>query len=172
MTKDGETFGSGSDTKTLTVTEAYERRKPGFRKCVFTYSIDVNKEKLDLDPNSDSVTLSDTIPSELSLLVNSPEIVGDDGNKVPIDSTHYYTYDSSTNKIEFILPDEHHYKLTYQVQFKNQDGASHEVTNTVVLKGQTNISSDKRHLMLQIQHQQELQELPVRLFFSRQIKIM
>lgn len=144
MTKDGETFGSGSDTKTLTVTKLTKDGSQVSGSAYITYSIDVNKEKLDLDPNSDSVTLSDTIPSELSLLVNSPEIVGDDGNKVPIDSTHYYTYDSSTNKIEFILPDEHHYKLTYQVQFKNQDGASHEVTNTVVLKGQTNISSDKK----------------------------
>ncbi len=118
----------------------------GNEKFTATYSIDVNKEALDLLAGSDKLTLTDSLGIWLEVDENSVTITEGWGNPAPEAS-----FSVNGNNIVFNLDDGKHYRITYDVEGKRVPMASSLsdedikllFDNTVVLegKGGNNVSS-------------------------------
>jgi uncharacterized surface anchored protein len=140
MTADGQDAGSDHAQTEKTFSKLSKSGVQNSGSAYITYTVEINQEKLDLDPNNDSITLTDTIPSEYMLETGSITIKNDAGESVN-DGTHSYSYNSSTHVLSFTVPDGEHYTVSYTVEFKVQDGKKHEISNTVTLSGLTSVSS-------------------------------
>ncbi len=104
-----------------------------------TYTLDVNQEKLDIVPGSDTITVTDQLGYWMELS-GVPSITPSAGAS--------YTYDAETRTIVFTLKDNTTYNISYSVSGK-QLPVDHEVddsylddlfSNTVILSGEGNNS--------------------------------
>lgn len=91
------------------------------------YVIRVNPAALDLDPNSSTITLTDTMGSALDLVTGSVVVKDGDGNIVPIT----VDYDPGTHTFSLTLNDNTFYEVTYSAIVNLVPGATLDDTNAV-----------------------------------------
>ena len=104
------------------------------------YTISVNKSSADLNPNGDTLTLEDTIGSEIDFQLGTLKINGASA------TANQYSYDDATRKITITIPDNQYTKITYDGYPNIAVGEKFtgESNNRVVLKGtQKEITADK-----------------------------
>ena len=138
-------FGEGSGTGTqwtntvsidlgdtiLSKEDVFTGENNTFQNNQVKYVIKVNELKADLDgtPGSGTLTLEDTLNTEVVSLVNgSVEITDGNGNSL-INNGASYSVDDG--KITFSVPDETAVTITYIVRVKGEVGESVTVNNTV-----------------------------------------
>lgn len=92
------------------------------------YVIRVNPAALDLDPNSSTLTLTDTMGSALDLVSGSVVVKDENGNVVPNDTL---TYDPATHTFTLTLNDSTFYEVTYSAIVNLVPGATLDDTNAV-----------------------------------------
>ena len=95
------------------------------------YTISVNKSSADLNPNGDTLTLEDTIGSEIDFQLGTLKI-----NGVPA-TANQYSYDDATRKITITIPDNQYTKITYDGYPNIAIGEefTSDSNNEVVLRG-------------------------------------
>ena len=91
------------------------------------YVIRVNPAALDLDPNSSTITLTDTMGSALDLVTGSVVVKDGDGNIVPVT----VDYDPATHTFSLTLNDNTFYEVTYSALVNLVPGATLDDTNAV-----------------------------------------
>ena len=92
------------------------------------YTIYVNVANMDLDPNSDTLTLTDTMGSALDLVTDSVSVTLWDGTPV---STENLTYDPATHTFSLTLNDETAYKVSYSARVNLVSGETLDDTNAI-----------------------------------------
>ena len=99
------------------------------------YTVSVNPASLDLDPNSDSLTFTDTMGSALDLVTDSVVVKDIRGNVIPNDTL---TYDPATHTFTLTLNDQQAYIVTYSAAVNLVSGSTLDdtnATNTCALTG-------------------------------------
>ena len=89
------------------------------------YTIEVNPAAMDLDPNSNTLTLTDTMGSALDLDTSSVRVNG------AIPSADSLTYDPATHTFTLSLQDQTSYTVTYNAIVNLVPGATLDDTNAV-----------------------------------------
>lgn len=150
--------GAGSDSygsATATVTgKQYVVDKSAnhdSKNNLVTYSINVNDQAQDLIPNSDVVTLSDTLTGKADLVVDSVSVTdAQTGNKLTADE-YAYSIKQGTSKdgnptttLTYILPDSRALKVSYKVVISGEIGETGELSNQAVLAGKEGWSSSNK----------------------------
>ena len=110
------------------------------RETFIHYTISVNKSSADLNPNGDTLTLEDTIGSEIDFQLGTLKINGASA------TADQYSYDDATRKITITIPDNQYTKITYDGYPNLAVGEkfTRESINHVVLKGtQKELTADK-----------------------------
>lgn len=100
------------------------------------YTISVNKSSADLNPNGDTLTLEDTIGSEIDFQLGTLKINGASA------TADQYSYDDTTRKITITIPDNQYAKITYDGYPNIAIGEefTSASNNKVVLKGVDHVS--------------------------------
>ena len=95
------------------------------------YTISVNKSSADLNPNGDTLTLEDTIGSEIDFQLGTLKINGVSA------TANQYSYDDATRKITITIPDNQYTKITYDGYPNIAIGEefTSDSNNEVVLRG-------------------------------------
>lgn len=167
--KDGAEIGTSSQTQVVTrIDEVVEKSGKNTNKGMgvdisdqdgMEYTLDINKDALDLLPNGDTLTLIDTLHAythQTEFTVNLKSLVvyeiDKDGNKTELDSSkysyaidYYYTDDTGAYDninqfatLEMKLPDEKHLEVVYVYKFQGPKGTNIKIDNSAVLKGISN----------------------------------
>ncbi len=109
------------------------------------FDIHVNANALDILPGTDKLTIDDTMSSELSVYWASIKLYYEDANGNWIDfdsdgSTYKYTvtFDQTTNKLTFVVPDELHIRIDYTTLITQSGYVS--VNNSVSIDGKAQVS--------------------------------
>ena len=156
------TATSGEDTASVTVPVLFEKKeiekddvidKKGFQNnSDITYTIVVNKNRLDLIPNVDKITLNDVLKCDVDeSKIQDITLVGNivyvyeydaskpDGKGAPVSKNFYtYQYNEKTHNISMILPDSEAFVVEYTYRFKftsNYAGQTITIKNNVELVG-------------------------------------
>ena len=156
------TATSGEDTASVTVPVLFEEKeieeddvidKKGFQNnSDITYTIVVNKNRLDLIPNVNKITLNDVLKCDVDeSKIQDITLVGNivsvyeydaskpDGKGVPVSKNFYtYQYNEKTHNISMILPDSEAFVVEYTYRFKftsNYAGQTITIKNNVELVG-------------------------------------
>lgn len=135
-----ELFYNGTTQGALTADVYYDKPREVLKVGEYTpvtapyanYVIVVNQAAMDLDPNSNTLTLTDTLPSALDLDTNTIKIDGQD----PAPGT--VSYVPSTRTLTITLDDERAYRVTYSARVNLISGArldSSNATNNCALTG-------------------------------------
>ncbi|MCD7765178.1 MAG: prealbumin-like fold domain-containing protein, partial [Lachnospiraceae bacterium] len=103
-------------------------------KDVFTYKVVANEEEIDLDPNSDTLTLYDTLGSDVSILLDSVSVTDENGADL---SGVTISYEEDT--LVITIPDQTCAVITFSV--KAVDLGENTYTNTVYLVGYVTYSA-------------------------------
>lgn len=109
------------------------------------FDIHVNRRALDILEGSDTLTIEDTMTSNLSVYWDSIKLLYEDenGNWIDFDSTesdysYTVTYDQVSNKLTFIVPDELHIRIDYTTLITQSGLVS--VNNAVKIDGKAEVS--------------------------------
>ncbi len=97
------------------------------------FSIELNKDKVDLAPDSDMVNVVDVSSDSLAVDPNSFEVINaTTGDPIPfeIDASQM-----SENKITIKVPDDTYAKITYNAQVMGMTGKTVQVGNTAYFEG-------------------------------------
>ena len=156
------TATSGEDKASVTVPVLFEEKeieeddvidKKGFQNnSDITYTIVVNKNRLDLIPNVNKITLNDVLKCDVDeSKIQDITLVGNivsvyeydaskpDGKGVPVSKNFYtYQYNEKTHNISMILPDSEAFVVEYTYRFKftsNYAGQTITIKNNVELVG-------------------------------------
>ena len=156
------TATSGEDTASVTVPVLFEEKeieeddvidKKGFQNnSDITYTIVVNKNRLDLIPNVNKITLNDVLKCDVDeSKIQDITLVGNivsvyeydaskpDGKGAPVSKNFYtYQYNEKTHNISMILPDSEAFVVEYTYRFKftsNYAGQTITIKNNVELVG-------------------------------------
>ena len=156
------TATSGEDTASVTVPVLFEEEeieeddvidKKGFQNdSDITYTIVVNKNRLDLIPNKDKITLNDVLKCDVDeSKIQDITLVGNvvsvyeydagkpDGKGAPVSKNLYtYQYNEKTHNISMVLPDSAAFVVEYTYRFKftsNYAGQTITIKNNVELIG-------------------------------------
>ena len=156
------TATSGEDTASVTVPVLFEEKeiekddvidKKGFQNnSDITYTIVVNKNRLDLIPNVDKITLNDVLKCDVDeSKIQDITLVGNivsvyeydaskpDGKGAPVSKNFYtYQYNEKTHNISMVLPDSEAFVVEYTYRFKftsNYAGQTITIKNNVELVG-------------------------------------
>ena len=156
------TATSGEDTASVTVPVLFEEKeiekddvidKKGFQNnSDITYTIVVNKNRLDLIPNVNKITLNDVLKCDVDeskiqdiILVGNIVSVYEydaskpDGKGAPVSKNFYtYQYNEKTHNISMVLPDSAAFVVEYTYRFKftsNYAGQTITIKNNVELVG-------------------------------------
>ena len=156
------TATSGEDTASVTVPVLFEKKeiekddvidKKGFQNnSDITYTIVVNKNRLDLIPNVDKITLNDVLKCDVDeSKIQDITLVGNivsvyeydaskpDGKGAPVSKNFYtYQYNEKTHNISMVLPDSAAFVVEYTYRFKftsNYAGQTITIKNNVELVG-------------------------------------
>ena len=153
---------SGEDEASVTVPVLFEEKeieeddvidKKGFQNnSDITYTIVVNKNRLDLIPNKDKITLNDVLKCDVDeSKIQDITLVGNvvsvyeydagkpDGKGAPVSKNLYtYQYNEKTHNISMVLPDSAAFVVEYTYRFKftsNYAGQTITIKNNVELVG-------------------------------------
>ena len=156
------TATSGEDTASVTVPVLFEEKeieeddvidKKGFQNnSDITYTIVVNKNRLDLIPNVNKITLNDVLKCDVDeSKIQDITLVGNivsvyeydaskpDGKGAPVSKNFYtYQYNEKTHNISMVLPDSAAFVVEYTYRFKftsNYAGQTITIKNNVELIG-------------------------------------
>ena len=156
------TATSGEDKASVTVPVLFEEKeieeddvidKKGFQNnSDITYTIVVNKNRLDLIPNVNKITLNDVLKCDVDeSKIQDITLVGNivsvyeydaskpDGKGAPVSKNFYtYQYNEKTHNISMILPDSEAFVVEYTYRFKftsNYAGQTITIKNNVELVG-------------------------------------
>ncbi len=156
------TATSGEDTASVTVPVLFEEKeiekddvidKKGFQNnSDITYTIVVNKNRLDLIPNVNKITLNDVLKCDVDeSKIQDITLVGNivsvyeydaskpDGKGAPVSKNFYtYQYNEKTHNISMVLPDSAAFVVEYTYRFKftsNYAGQTITIKNNVELVG-------------------------------------
>ncbi len=156
------TATSGEDTASVTVPVLFEEKeiekddvidKKGFQNnSDITYTIVVNKNRLDLIPNVNKITLNDVLKCDVDeSKIQDITLVGNivsvyeydaskpDGKGAPVSKNFYtYQYNEKTHTISMVLPDSAAFVVEYTYRFKftsNYAGQTITIKNNVELVG-------------------------------------
>ena len=133
-----ETASAGKTVTAQILNKAGARAADGF---LITYTIDVNKAKLDLDPNAGYVILSDILQNNLTLATDSIQVLaGGTSNALPVNQ-YSVNYNGTTRKLSFTLPDSTYVTVKYSVKLEGTVGQNLSVSNTATLTGQSSVST-------------------------------
>ena len=109
------------------------------------FDIHINRRALDILEGSDTLTIEDTMTSNLSVYWDSIKLLYEDenGNWIDFDSTesdysYTVTYDQVSNKLTFIVPDELHIRIDYTTLITQSGLVS--VNNAVKIDGKAEVS--------------------------------
>ncbi len=92
------------------------------------YTVYVNEASMDLDPNSNTLTLTDTMGSALDLVTDSVSVTLWDGTPV---ATENLRYDPATHTFSITLNDQTAYKVSYSARVNLVSGETLDDTNAV-----------------------------------------
>ena len=156
------TATSGEDTASVTVPVLFEEEeieeddvidKKGFQNdSDITYTIVVNKNRLDLIPNVNKITLNDVLKCDVDeSKIQDITLVGNivsvyeydaskpDGKGAPVSKNFYtYQYNEKTHNISMVLPNSAAFVVEYTYRFKftsNYAGQTITIKNNVELIG-------------------------------------
>ena len=156
------TATSGEDKASVTVPVLFEEKeiekddvidKKGFQNnSDITYTIVVNKNRLDLIPNVNKITLNDVLKCDVDeSKIQDITLVGNivsvyeydaskpDGKGAPVSKNFYtYQYNEKTHNISMVLPDSAAFVVEYTYRFKftsNYAGQTITIKNNVELVG-------------------------------------
>ena len=156
------TATSGEDKASVTVPVLFEEKeiekddvidKKGFQNnSDITYTIVVNKNRLDLIPNVNKITLNDVLKCDVDeSKIQDITLVGNivsvyeydaskpDGKGAPVSKNFYtYQYNEKTHSISMVLPDSAAFVVEYTYRFKftsNYAGQTITIKNNVELVG-------------------------------------
>ena len=156
------TATSGEDEASVTVPVLFEEKeiekddvidKKGFQNnSDITYTIVVNKNRLDLIPNKDKITLNDVLKCDVDeSKIQDITLVGNvvsvyeydagkpDGKGAPVSKNLYtYQYNEKTHNISMVLPDSAAFVVEYTYRFEftsNYAGQTITIKNNVELVG-------------------------------------
>lgn len=109
------------------------------------FDIHVNANAHDILPGTDKLTIDDTMSSELSVYWASIKLYYEDanGNWIDFDSDgsaykYTVTFDQTTNKLTFVVPDELHIRIDYTTLITQSGYVS--VNNSVSIDGKAQVS--------------------------------
>ena len=109
------------------------------------FDIHINEKALDILKGIDTLTIEDTMTQNLSLYWNSIKLYYEDGidNWIDFDSKdskykYTVTYDQTSNKLTFTLPDELHIRIDYTTLITENGMVS--VNNSVAISGKALVS--------------------------------
>jgi hypothetical protein len=121
---------------------------------VLTYQIELNPDARDLDPNSDVLTVLDTLPNCLSVLWDhgtQTNVIGEywdtetdswvafaDTGSMTWQKSYYYDKTLEQNVLKFQVPDKCRVRITYQCQV-TEYGEAVEIVNQVTIQGQATV---------------------------------
>lgn len=141
----------GTDNTSGPVTESSEFETGLLDKIVaqedtkLMFGINVNRGALDILEGADTLTIEDTMTTNLSVYWASIKLEYEDqnGNWVDFDSqqskyTYTITYDPATNKLTFEIPDELHIRIDYTTLITESGLVS--VKNSIVVDGKAEVS--------------------------------
>ncbi len=109
-------------------------------KDIITYTIDVNKEAMDLSYD-DTLILMDKIPEEVELVINNQKgsvIFTDAISGAQITSGVSFSYQD--RNLVLTIPDNKYIKITYEVRVNELSTGVQTISNTVNLSGKVNVS--------------------------------
>ncbi len=137
----------GTDTATvelestiLTKDSAETDSSIGFNQV--TYTIGVNYGAQDLNPNSDTLTLTDTLDTNATLVLDSISVTDMiTGEKVTY-SVSYNTDASGNEILTLTIPDSRALIVTYRASYSGKEGSTVTIGNTAELSGSTPASAD------------------------------
>lgn len=100
------------------------------------YTINVNPERLDLDPDSDTITLHDKPNEYLKISPDTVKVeeVLADGTKKPL-NRFKCEYDKQTRQMTLVLPDSRSFEVTYTAFLEGELNSSVTISNDVMFEG-------------------------------------
>lgn len=109
------------------------------------FDIHINRRALDILEGSETLTIEDTMTSNLSVYWDSIKLLYEDknGNWIDFDSagsaySYTVTYDQANNKLTFVVPDELHIRVDYTTLITQSGLVS--VNNAVKIDGKAQVS--------------------------------
>ncbi len=109
------------------------------------FDIHINRQALDILEGSDTLTIEDTMTENLSVYWDSIKLYyeDDNGNWVDFDDTadnytYTVTYDQTSNKLTFVVPDEVHIRIDYNTLVTQSGKVS--VNNMVKVDGKAEVT--------------------------------
>ncbi|MDO5346652.1 MAG: Cna B-type domain-containing protein, partial [Lachnospiraceae bacterium] len=111
------------------------------------YQVIANPDKLTLN-DGNPLTLSDTIASEVELVLASISVTGSNGAAL---SGVSVGYDDESRTVSFTIPDATYAKITFRVQVQELTDGWETFTNSVTLSGKTSYHAEtsEQHLVKQ-----------------------
>lgn len=119
---------------------------------IITYTIDVNKEKMDLSYD-DKLILTDQIPDEVELVINNEKgtvVVTDGESGATITDGISYSY--RNKNLVITLPDNKYLKVTYQVKVNEVSDSYQSISNMVSISGKVNMADIDKGSFLVSEH--------------------
>ena len=138
--KTGENTALAGAQATATVKREILDKWHTQNKDIITYTIDVNKEAMDLSYD-DTLILMDKIPEEVELVINNQKgtvIFTDAVSGAQITSGVSFSYQD--RNLVLTIPDNKYIKITYEVRVNEISTAAQTISNTVNLSGKVNVS--------------------------------
>lgn len=109
------------------------------------FDIHINRNALDILPDSDTLTIEDTMTTNLSVYWETIKLLyqDTDGNWIDFNSpqskyTYTVTYDPPTNKLTFVIPDSLHIRIDYTTLITESGMVS--INNSVSINGKAEVS--------------------------------
>ncbi len=110
------------------------------------FDIHVNRNALDILKGSDTITIEDTMTSNLSVYWNTIKLLYEDkqtGQWIDFDGaesrySYTVTYDQASNKLTFVLPDSLHIRIDYTTLITESGHVS--VSNAVKVDGKASVT--------------------------------
>jgi LPXTG-motif cell wall-anchored protein len=148
-----ETVTYKTDLLTKRILDAPEEGETLGNGNILNYQIELNPREADLDPNSDVLTILDTLPDCLNVIwdnENQNNVIGEywdeeagwvsfeDAKDKTWQKGYYYDKSLGKNVLRFQIPDSCHVRITYGCQV-TEYGTSVEITNQVSILGQTTL---------------------------------
>lgn len=133
------TFLTNADS-TVTITHELLDKTHKQNKDIITYTIDVNKEAMDLS-DDDKLVLMDQIPDGVELVINNQKgtVVFTD-MKTGLQITNNVSYSYQNRNLVITVPDNKYIRITYDVRVNEISDMAQSISNTVTLSGKVNAS--------------------------------
>ena len=138
----GKTVNATVEVSNKIITKSSQ--KSDAKPNVVKYSINVNYEGSDLIKNSDIITLTDLLDSNMTLDVNTIKVVEVDTSNVVNCGISIETLGDGRTKMSIDVPDDKHLLITYNatlISAGRTNGETVTVTNDALLSGLENVST-------------------------------